>query len=106
MSQPITVTISHQLGKAEARRRIETGFADTEKQIAAGPVSMLSLTQRWEGDTLHLEGGGLGQKITGQVAVRDDSVTISIDVPPLLAAFAEQIAGQLKQHGQKLLSRK
>ena len=27
MANPITVSIPHQLGRAEARRRIETGFA-------------------------------------------------------------------------------
>ena len=105
MPQPITVTISHQLGKAEARRRIETGFADVEKQIAAGPVRMLSLNQRWEGDCLFLEGGGLGQKITGQIEVRDDAVVIQIDLPPMLAAFADAIAGRLKKQGQKLLGK-
>lgn len=106
MPQPITVTVSHQLGKAEARRRLEAGFADAQKQVAVGPVAMLSFNQRWEGDVLHLEGGGLGQNMTGQIEVRDDAAVISIVLPPLLAAFGEKIAGQLRQQGQKLLASK
>ena len=30
MSQPIVVTLPHQLGKAEALRRLQTGFSDAQ----------------------------------------------------------------------------
>ena len=37
MSQPVTVTIPHQLGAAEARRRIDNGFADFARHMGNAP---------------------------------------------------------------------
>jgi hypothetical protein len=36
MSTPLTASIPHQPGYAEARRRIETGFAKTLRGLAGG----------------------------------------------------------------------
>ena len=106
MSRPVSVSIPHALGKAEARRRIEQGFGQLRQQMTSGIGAMLSFTERWEGDRLHFEGGGLGQKMTGRLDVRDDSVEIQLDLPDILAAIAEKITGRLKQEGQKLLEKK
>jgi hypothetical protein len=109
MSRPVTVTIPHSLGQDEARRRIEEGFGRMRQQMASGmgPMgAMLTFQDRWEGDRLHFEGGGLGQKLTGRLDVRPDSVQIQVDLPEILAAIAEKIAGKLKTEGQKLLEKK
>ena len=109
MSRPVTVTIPHSLGKDEARRRIETGFGQMRQQMTSGMGamgSMLSFQERWEGDRLHFEGGGLGQKMTGRLDVRPDAVEIQLDLPEILAAIAEKITGRLKTEGQKLLEKK
>ena len=45
MSAPLTVTLPHQLGRAEARRRIEGGFA---KIIHALPGSAGDFSERWD----------------------------------------------------------
>src|SRR5690349_20718739 len=84
MSRPVTVTIPHSLGKEEARRRIEEGFGKMKQQMASGlgPMgSMLSVQERWEGDRLNFEGGAMGQKMTGRLDVRPDSVEIQVDLP-------------------------
>ncbi len=109
MARPVTVTIPHALGKDEARRRIEEGFGRLRQQMASGMGamgSMLSFQERWEGDRLHFEGGGMGQKLTGRLDVRADAVEIQLDLPEILAAIAEKIAGRLKSEGQKLLEKK
>ena len=106
MSRPVTVNIPHSLGKEEARRRIEAGFGGLEQQMTGGVGKLLSLRQRWDGDVLHFEGGGLGQSITGRVTVLADQVQIQLDLPALLAMAAERIAVALKKEGQKLLERK
>ena len=48
MSKPVTVTIPHELGQAEARRRIEEGVARAAQQFGDG----VKLTKAWEGDRL------------------------------------------------------
>jgi len=106
MSRPVSVTIPHNLGKDEARRRIEEGFGRMRQQLTGGMGAMLSFQDRWEGDRLNFEGGGLGQKMTGRLDIRDDAVAIEIDLPEILAAIADKITGRLKTEGQKLLEKK
>ncbi len=106
MARPITVNIPHTLGKVEARRRIEQGFGHLRQQMTSGLGSMLSFSERWEGDCLHFEGGGLGQKLAGRLSVRADSVEIQVDLPEILATIADRITGKLKSEGQKLLEKK
>ena len=110
MARPVTVTIPHTLGKAEARRRIEEGFGKLRQQMLGGVAGMLgrmiTIQDRWEGDQLHFEGGGLGQKITGRLDVRENAVEIQLDLPEMLAALADKIKTSLKTEGQKLLEKK
>ena len=110
MARPVSVTIPHSLGKAEARKRIETGFGQMRQNMLSGTAGMLSkmitIQDRWEGDQLQFEGSGMGQKLTGRLDVRDDAVQIQIDLPDMLASLAEKITGSLKTEGQKLLEKK
>jgi len=102
----VTVSIPHSLGKDEARRRIEEGFGRMRQQMTGGMGAMLSFQERWEGDRLNFEGGGLGQKVTGRLDVLPDSVRLEVDLPEILAAIADKIAGKLQTEGQKLLEKK
>jgi Putative polyhydroxyalkanoic acid system protein (PHA_gran_rgn) len=105
MAKPVVVTIPHSLGKAEARRRIETGFGRMRSQLTGGLGAILSFTEQWDVDRLTFSGGGLGQKMTGRVDVNEDSVVMEVDLPEVLAAMAESVMGRLKQEGVKLLER-
>jgi hypothetical protein len=106
MARPITVTIPHQLGKDEARRRIADGFGQLRDQMAAGPLTLLKFQERWEGDLLLFEGGALGQTIRGHIEILTDSVILVVELPEILAALAESIKGRLSKQGQKLLEKK
>jgi hypothetical protein len=44
--------------------------------------------------------------LTGRLDVLADSVKIEVDLPEILAAIADKIAGRLKTEGQKLLEKK
>jgi putative polyhydroxyalkanoate system protein len=106
MGRPVSVSIPHALGKDEARRRIEQGFGRMREQMTGSMAAMLAFQERWEGDQLHFEASGLGQKMSGRLDVRPDSVQIELDLPELLAALAERITGKLQQEGQKLLEKR
>ena len=106
MARPVSVNIPHSLGKDEARRRIEEGFGRMRQQMTGGMGAMLAMQERWEGDRLHFEGGGLGQKVSGRLDVLPESVRVELDLPEILAALADKIAGRLKTEGQKLLEKK
>jgi hypothetical protein len=106
MAKPMSVSIPHKLGKEEAHHRIASGFANLQSQLTGGMLGMFSVQERWEGDRLHFEGGGLGQKITGRLDVLADSVHVEVDLPEMLAAIADRVMGKFKQETQKLLEKK
>ena len=68
----ISVSIPHKLGRAEARRRIETGFAKMLGQVSGSGTC----SDHWEGDRLTFAVGAMGQNISGVVDVLDDAVTM------------------------------
>jgi putative polyhydroxyalkanoic acid system protein len=106
MAKSVEINIPHDLGKAEARRRIEEGFGRLKQQLAGGMAGMLALSERWDGDVLNFEGGALGQKLTGRIEVLDDKMRMQIDLPEMLAALAEKVKGKLEKEGMLLLEKK
>jgi len=103
MSKPISVTIPHQLGRAEARRRVDEGFADLARHLGG---SAGALEKAWDGDRLSFSLASFGQSIHGHVAVADTAVTVEVLLPGFLAMIAGKVRGTLQREGQLLLTRK
>ena len=103
MTLPLTLTIPHQLGRAEARRRIEAGFA---KSLAGMPGGLGAMSRRWEGDRLAFSATVLAQTITGFVDVGDAAVTMEIHLPGVLCLIASGFRSRLQKAGQLLLEKK
>ncbi len=103
MSKPVTVTIPHQLGRAEARRRIDEGFARLTAQLGGG---LAQINKTWSGDQMQFAARAVGQAISGRLDVLDDAVKMEIDLPPLLAMIADKIRGRIQKEGQLLLDKK
>lgn len=105
MSRPVTVTISHDLGKEEARRRVRDGFDKLKSQMTGG--MMFKFAEDWTSeDTLSFNAKGLGQNITGQIDIFPQHVRIEVTLPGLLATIAETITGKVEQQGKLLLEKK
>jgi len=102
MTTPLTVSIPHQLGRAEARRRIETGFG---KMLHALPGGTGHCSERWEGDRLVFSVGALAQTIAGVIAVGDAEVTMEIHLPGVLGLLASGLKNRLRKAGQLLLTK-
>ena len=103
MAQPISVTIPHQLGRAEARKRIDEGFGDLSRHLGG---SAGALEKSWEGDRLSFSLTSFGQSITGFVAVADTAVTVEVLLPGFLAMIAGKVKGTLQKEGQLLLTKR
>ena len=103
MATPITISIPHQLGRAEARRRIEAGFAKIIRQF---PGSGGACSERWDGDRLTFSLGVMGQTVAGVVDVLDAAVTMEIELPGVLGMIASGVKGRLQKVGQLLLTKK
>jgi hypothetical protein len=103
MSKVVTVSIPHELGRAEARRRIDEGFANFARHMGgmAG-----DLRKSWTGDRLTFALKALGQEISGEIQVEDAVVRLELLLPNLLAMLAGKLRGRLQQEGQLLLEKK
>ncbi len=102
MAKPVTVTVSHELGREAALDRIRNGFDRFGDGLGFG----VKLDQDWQGDTLHFGAKAMGQSIKGQVEVFDEHVSITLLLPALLAGLAEMIGGRVKEQGTLMLEKK
>jgi hypothetical protein len=103
MATPLSISIPHQLGRVEARRRIETGFAKILGQMpgSAGPSH-----ERWDGDRLTFSVSAMGQTISGVVDVLDAAVTMELELPGVLGMVASGLKGRIQTAGRLLLTKK
>lgn len=95
----MVVTIPHELGRAEARRRIDGGVAQLTQQLGA----IGNLRQSWDGDVLKFELSAIGQMVTGAIAVADREVRIEIVLPGIFAMIAGKVKARMQREGQVLL---
>lgn len=103
MAKPVTVTISHELGRAGARERIEGGIDRMLGSMAGG---MLKFDKRWDGDVMLFEASAMGQQVSGTVDVREEDATVTVRLPMLLAGMAEKLTGKIRSEGKLLLTKK
>ena len=103
MSKAATLTLPHELGRAEARRRIDEGFVSFAQHMggAAG-----ALERSWSGDRLRFVFQALGQRVSGTIDVEDAAIRLEVLLPNLLAVAAETVRGRLRREGQQLLEKK
>jgi len=103
MGKPIVVTIPHVLTQIEARRRIAEGFENIRRNKTGSLGMLLSVQDRWDGDRLHFDVGGLGQQVSGQLDVLPNSVEIEVEVPGMLGVIADRLLTALRTQTQKFL---
>jgi hypothetical protein len=103
MATPITISIPHQLGRAEARRRIESGFTNMIRQV---PGAGSTFSERWDDDRLSFSMAVMGQTVQGSIDVRDADVKMDIELPGVLGMIAASFKGGLQKAGQLLLTKK
>ncbi len=102
MAEPLVVTISHRLGRAEAKRRLDAGL-DHIRALAAPYTSGLDLA--WQGDRLVFQVSALAQKIDGAIEVEDEVIRVEIGLPALLRLLAANIAHRIRDEGARLLEK-
>lgn len=102
MSQPVVVSIPHRLGKEEALRRLKSGLSRTQD----GFGGMKFVEQSWADDQFKFSVAAFGQTASGAIDVADDHVRIALQLPWLLAQFAEQAKALMQRQGELLLEKK
>lgn len=103
MSKPLIVVIPHQLGRAEARRRLEQGFGRLKEKFGQ---HVAAVEESWTGDRLDLGVRALGQEITAALDVAETEVRVEVQLPWMLAMIAEKAKGYIRKEGTLLLEKK
>ena len=103
MATPIRISIPHQLGRAEARSRIQSGFANMAQQV---PGSGSVISQHWDGDRLTFSMGALGATVAGFLDILDTEVRMEVELPGVLGLLAGRLQERMQSAGQLLLTKK
>ena len=103
MTKPLVVAIPHNLGKAEAARRLQTGVGQLKTQFSG---QIASVEERWEGDRMSFTVGAMGQSVSGHLEVMEDSVRVEVQLPWILAMVAEKAKGFIQKQGTLMLEKK
>jgi hypothetical protein len=102
MSNPLTVDLPHNLGAAEARRRIERNVGRLHEHIPGGA----QVGSHWNGDRLHLDIDAMGQQVAADVDIQETLVRMTVTLPPALAFFGGMIEPLLRKQGAAMLEDK
>jgi len=102
LTKPVIVTVPHQLGKEEAKRRLQAGLEQVRGQVSAFATSV---EEGWRDDRWSFRVVALAQTVTGRLDVRDDAVQVEVDLPWALALLAEKLKGRIRSTGTLLLDK-
>jgi hypothetical protein len=96
------VTIPHQLGREEVRRRLRNSDNVIGDSIPGG---MADVRTSWpEEDRMAMSINIMGQLITGDVEVGEETVRFVITLPPMLTFVEPMVRASVKQGGLRLVA--
>lgn len=103
MARPVTITISHELGRQGALGRLRGGIEQIRDRL--GLVRMRLVEESWEGDTLRFGVAALGYTVHGRIEVEERLVRVEVLLPWVLAVFAEKLKLGVEKQGRILLEK-
>jgi hypothetical protein len=103
MSKPLVVIIPHQLGKAEATRRLTAGIGRLRSSFGD---KLMMLDEAWAGDRLTFQVAVLKQEARGTIDVADREVRLEVELPWLLAMLADKAKALVEKQGRLMLEKK
>ena len=102
MAKSFAVSINHNLGADDARRRVEAGIAQFRSSLG----SKLSLfEERWTANRLDFKVGFMGQVCSGKLDVLESQVHLEIVLPGMLGFLADKVRSVMTERGRVLLGR-
>ncbi|MEM6267627.1 MAG: polyhydroxyalkanoic acid system family protein [Pseudomonadota bacterium] len=97
------VTLPHQLGREEVRRRLQKHAHEIAGYF---PPGMATVKTDWlDEDRMGLTITAAGQRITGAIEVYDEQVVIEMNLPPILGFLRGTLERAVRQHGGRLLEK-
>ncbi|MGO4572264.1 polyhydroxyalkanoic acid system family protein [Microvirga sp. 2TAF3] len=103
MAKPLVVSIPHNLGKAEATRRLHGGLTRLKSQFGD---KIASIEESWTDDRMAFHVGAMGQTVAGHLDVMEDQVRVEVQLPWILAMVAEKAKSFIQKQGTLMLEKK
>jgi len=96
------VSISHDLGRDEVRRRLKSRSHELAGAIPGGTAQV---TTEWPSeDRMSMAIQAMGQALSGHIDIRDKEIEVVLMLPPMLGFIQPIIEGAIRQQGQLLLA--
>lgn len=102
MPKRLTITIPHDLGAAEVRRRIDLHMDWALRRLEAEKIQVEA--EDWFGNRRAFAGRGYGQTASVAIQVADDALQIEALVPWMAGMFAPVIEAVGRHYAGRLLS--
>jgi ribose 1,5-bisphosphokinase PhnN len=103
MSEPLVITVSHQLSRQEAKNRLQNNMEQIHARLARYTSAVES---RWTEDHMDFHVAAVGQMVTGRIDVLDDAVRVEVHLPWLLSRLGTRIGDRIRQQGRTMLAKK
>ncbi|HZM03750.1 MAG TPA: polyhydroxyalkanoic acid system family protein [Candidatus Saccharimonadales bacterium] len=97
----IKLSVPHQLGQDEAKKRISKLIADTREQFG-GKVS--DVEESWNGHTETFRFRAMGFAVEGELKVQPADVLINVDLPFAALPFKGMVENEIVKHAKELLA--
>lgn len=102
MSASDDVVIPHELGRDEAKARIQKGIAALHEKFGN---QVTSVDEKWpEPYRLDIAVGFMGSRAAGKLAIEDEVVRVALEFPFLLSVFKTPVKAYLEQQGKLILA--
>ena len=99
----LIVLIPHNLGRAEAGRRLRSGIGRLQESFA-GKLSVID--EAWTADHLDFRVAVLGQAASGTIDVAEDNVRLAVQLPRFLMFLAAKARALVERQGRLMLDKK
>ncbi|MCG5242037.1 polyhydroxyalkanoic acid system family protein [Azospirillum doebereinerae] len=103
MPKPLTLSVPHSLGRAEAKRRLVDGMGDARARLSAVATS---IDDHWTDDRLDFRVVALAQTVSGHIDVLEDRVEVEVELPWALGMLADRLKTKLTKQGTLMLEKK
>jgi hypothetical protein len=96
----IKLSVPHQVGQDEARRRISKLIADTRGQFGD---KVSNLEESWNGNVENFRFRAMGFDVDGQLDVQPAEVRIKVNIPWAAVLFKDRVESEILKHARELL---
>ena len=100
MGKPVSVDVPHKLGAEEAERRCRNGFGMMQDKLGD---KLQAINVVWGDRRADLTITAMGQTLRGVLEFLPEAVRVTIDLPWLLAAIGETLAGKIAKKTEEVL---